>query len=336
VSAILVVDDEVGIRELVALSLAELGYDVSEAAGAADALAQLEARPFGVVLSDVHMPGLDGVTLAAEIRARYPDTVVIMLTGDDDPPVIVGSMRAGAIDYLVKPVPRMVLAHAVDRGLLWHVEARKERRARAAADRLLARRQHAIAHALADLDLASTSSIEALLRVLTLHDPAGYGHATRVAASAEALAGRMGLTLAPVQAIRHAALLHDIGKVAIGPAVLHKPAALDSCEIELIRRHPERGFEVLRSVPFLKESAEIVRAHHEHFDGCGYARGLSGDAIPIGARIVAVSDTFDALTHERPYRGAASREAAVREIHRCRGRQFDPAVVDAFVNSPAP
>jgi response regulator RpfG family c-di-GMP phosphodiesterase len=332
VNAILVVDDDPRLREIVRRLLGHAGYDVSEAGSAEEAMDRLQARRFGLVLSDVHMPGRNGMALAAEIRSQFPATAVIMLTGDHDSSAVVASMRAGAIDYLMKPVTRDVLGRAVQRGLAWHRKESASRRTRQSLDRMLARRERQIARAVADLDAASATSVEALLRVLNLHDPDGHGHATRVAALSVDLARCLDVGAAALGPIRQASLLHDIGKVAIGEAVLRKPSALDGGEFDMVRQHPERGYEVLRHVPFLAEAAAIVRAHHEHFDGCGYARGLAGDDIPLGARIVALADSYDALTHDRPYRRAAGLEAAMHEIRRCSGRQFDPAVVDAFVH----
>ena len=331
-NAILVVDDDPRLREVVRRLLGHAGYDVSEAGSAEEAVAHLQARRFGLVLSDVHMPGRNGMALAAEIRAQFPATAVIMLTGDHDSSAVVESMRAGAIDYLMKPVTRDVLGRAVERGLAWHRRESASHRSRKSLDRMLLRRERQIARAVADLDAASATSVEALLRVLNLHDPDGHGHATRVAITAVDLARRLGLAGPGLNLIRQASLLHDIGKVAIGEAVLRKPAALDGGEFDMVRQHPERGYEVLRHVPFLAEAAAIVRAHHEHFDGHGYARGLAGEDIPFGARIISLADTFDALTHDRPYRRAAGIEAATREIRRCCGRQFDPVVVDAFLD----
>ena len=329
-NAILVVDDDPRLREVVRRLLGHAGYDVSDAESAEQAMDRLQARRFGLVLSDVHMPGRNGMALAAEIRSQFPATAVIMLTGDHDSSAVVASMRAGAIDYLMKPVTRDVLGRAVERGLAWHRKELASHRTRQSLDRMLARRERQIARAIADLDTASATSVEALLRALNLHDPDGHGHATRVAVTSVALARHLGLAGPDLCAIRQASLLHDIGKVAIGEAVLRKPAALDGGEYDMVRQHPERGYEVLRHVPFLAEAAAIVRAHHEHFDGHGYARGLAAEEIPFGARIISLADTFDALAHDRPYRRAAGIDAATREIVRCRGRQFDPVVVDAF------
>ena len=330
-NGILVVDDDPRIRELVTCSLEMLGHEAIDADAAATAMARLERQRFGLVLIDVHMPGRDGMSLAAEIRERFPATAVIMLTGDDQIPAVVGSLRAGAMDYLVKPVPREMLAQAVDRGLAWHRKALLEERTRRRRDLLLSRRQRQITRALADLDLASATSADALLRLLTLHDSDSYGHATRVAETAGAIAEALGLPGDARRVIRHAALLHDIGKVAVVTSVLRKPAALDGGEVDLMRQHPERGYDVLRDVPHLRDTADIVLAHHEHFDGSGYARGLAGEDIPIGARVLTVADAFDALTHDRPYRPGRDPEAARLEILRCSGQQFDPRVVDAFI-----
>jgi len=147
------------------------------------------------------------------------------------------------------------------------------------------------------------------------------------------VAWQMGLRKEEVRQIEKAAILHDIGKIGVADAVLAKPGPLDDTEWAEMRRHPELGCRMLQGIDFLRDAAEIVHSHHEHYDGSGYPRGLKGDKIPLGARIFAVVDAYDAMTSYRPYRKARPHRKAVEEIVRNSGIQFDPDVVRAFLEA---
>jgi diguanylate cyclase (GGDEF)-like protein/putative nucleotidyltransferase with HDIG domain len=172
-----------------------------------------------------------------------------------------------------------------------------------------------------------------LLRALAERHPELDGHSCDVALLAETTARRLGLDSDDVEAVRQAAQLHDIGKVAIPEAILHKPGSLDDAEWRFMRRHSEIGERIIAEAPALSRVATMVRASHERFDGTGYPDGLRSEQIPLGARIVAVCDAFDAMITERPYSAALTPEAAERELRGCAGTQFDPAVVEAFCSS---
>ena len=177
---------------------------------------------------------------------------------------------------------------------------------------------------------ASRQSRDVLLRALAERNPELRHHLTGVAELAEATALRMRLGHDEVERVRHAAELHDVGKVAVPDAILTKPAALDDAEWAFIRRHTLIGERIVSAAPALTRVAQLVRSSHERWDGAGYPDGLAGEAIPLGARIVAVADAFDAMTGPRPYAVARSEEDAFAELRRCAGAQFDPAVVEAF------
>jgi diguanylate cyclase (GGDEF)-like protein/putative nucleotidyltransferase with HDIG domain len=174
---------------------------------------------------------------------------------------------------------------------------------------------------------------DVLLRALAERHPDLDGHSCDVALLAETTAKRLGLEPDEVEAIRQAAQLHDIGKVAIPEAILHKPGSLDEDEWVFMRRHSEIGERIIAEAPALSRVAAMVRASHERWDGSGYPDGMRGDDIPLGARVVAVCDAFDAMITERPYSAAISPDDAERELRACAGSQFDPAVVDAFCAS---
>jgi HD-GYP domain-containing protein (c-di-GMP phosphodiesterase class II) len=177
---------------------------------------------------------------------------------------------------------------------------------------------------------AGRQSKDVLLRALTERSPDLGGHLSSVAELAERTARRLGLPAEEIERIRHAGELHDAGKVAIPDAILSKPGPLTEDEWGFVRRHPLIGERIVRSAPSLSRVAELVRSTHERFDGNGYPDRLQADAIPLGSRIVAVCDAFDAMTSGRPYAAARTPEEALGELRRCAGRQFDPAVVETF------
>ncbi len=196
------------------------------------------------------------------------------------------------------------------------------------------RRQQADVQRRADDVKSNYDSIVAVLcAALDLHDSVTHGHARRVSDLASVVAWQMGLRKEEERRIEKAAILHDIGKIGIADAVLAKPGPLDEAEWAEMKRHPELGYRMLQGIDFLRDAAEIVYSHHEHYDGSGYPRGLKGDDIPLGARVFAVVDAYDAITSYRPYRKAQPHRKAVEEIVRNSGIQFDPDVVRAFLEA---
>jgi putative nucleotidyltransferase with HDIG domain len=175
------------------------------------------------------------------------------------------------------------------------------------------------------------ATLAALSRTIEARDSFARGHASRVEVLAHSLARRLGLDRSVLLRLRLGALMHDIGKLAVPEAVLVKPGALNDVERAQIRRHPGAGAWMLRAMGVAKESLPGVLFHHERWDGRGYPAGLSGESIPLEARILAVVDSFDAITSIRPYRGARPAADALDELDRCAGSQFDPAIVDAFI-----
>jgi len=176
-------------------------------------------------------------------------------------------------------------------------------------------------------------SIRALAGAIEAKDPYTRGHSDRVTHYSRLIAQALGLSPAEVDVVVRAAVLHDVGKIGVPSAVLNKPARLDDDEFRLIQRHPEVGTEIVREIRAMEETLAIIRHHHERIDGRGYPDGLRGGALPLGARILAVADTFDAMTSDRPYRQGLPNEVAYEEIERCAGTQFDPEVARVFLDN---
>jgi putative nucleotidyltransferase with HDIG domain len=197
---------------------------------------------------------------------------------------------------------------------------------------LVAGQTQKLRDAYAELESSYDITLEALGNALDLKDAETEGHSKRVTAFTMVIARTMGLQRDRIRVIARGAFLHDIGKMAIPDAILRKPGRLTQEEQTLMREHARLGYQMLRRIPFLQEAANIVYSHQERYDGSGYPRGLKGDQIPLGARMFAVADTFDAITSDRPYRAAQSISAARREIQRYSGTQFDPEVVNVFTS----
>jgi len=339
---ILVVDDEEPIREVVCSMLGAAGYPCTPAASGNEALALLASgEEFELMLSDLMMAEMQGDILLERAKERFPDMPVIMVTAVSDLSVALSAIRNGAYDYLLKPFERDQLLNTVKRALenrrlrlenrafQLHLESRveeqTERLRRALADREQAN---------ADLKRSHDMMLEALGDALDLKDAETEGHSKRVTAFTIAIARAMRLPDEEVESIAHGAFLHDIGKMAIPDSVLRKPGPLTPDEVLIMREHCLRGYQMVCKIPFLADAAEIVYAHQERWDGTGYPRGLKGEEIPLGARIFSIADTLDAITSDRPYRGAQSYQAAREEIKRWSGRQFDPAIVQVFLNMP--
>ena len=333
---ILVVDDEAPMRDIMVALLEHSGYSVATAAGADEALEYLQGNPLcDLVLSDLIMPDSDGFSLLDRINQDHPGTPVVMLTAVHDIRVATNAFRRGAVDYLLKPFDRPELTGVVTRAIE-HGQLFKQNAAyRQNLEQIMSSRTSRLRATMQELEKSYDITLEAMGDALDLRDSETEGHSRRVTAYTIALAREVGLNADQLHTIARGAFLHDIGKIATPDAILLKPGKLTPEETVIMREHCTRGYEMVRKIPFLSQASEIVHAHQESFDGSGYPRGLSGEDIPLGARIFAIADTLDAMTSDRPYRKSMSFEQARAEISKFSGRQFDPRIVDIFLAMPA-
>jgi len=272
--------------------------------------------------------------LLSKIRVDYPDIPVVMVTAVHDISVALAAIRNGAYDYLLKPFEREQLLASVRRAVeIRHLKA-ENLAYQTKLESLVSARTEMLHQALADLERSYDITLEALGDALDLKDAETEGHSKRVTAFTIAIARAMGLPQEKVRVIARGAFLHDVGKMAIPDAILRKPGRLTAEEQTIMQQHAQLGYQMLRKIPFLHEAADIVYSHQERYDGTGYPRGLRGDQIPLGARIFAIADTFDAMTSDRPYRAAQSIPSARREIERQADKQFDPEIVKVFKSIP--
>lgn len=320
----LLVDDHAGVRTAVARGLVAYGLQCRQAGSGLEAMDHLAVETPDVVISDIQMPGMDGVALLRELRERHPDVVVIMVTGVDDVTTAVDCLQLGAYDYIVKP---------------FQVEQLRTRVLQAVERRQLVLENRRYQEHLAELVQQQALRIEELflegvqsiVHALEAKDLYTRGHSARVAAYATATARHVGLDEDVIQVIGLGAELHDVGKIGVSEAVLNKPGRLTDEEYRHIMQHTVIGARILGTLlKHGRPALEIIRSHHERLDGRGLPDGLSGDAIPLHARIVTVVDAFDAMTTGRAYRRGIAPEAAMGELAKHVRTQFDPVVVEAF------
>jgi putative nucleotidyltransferase with HDIG domain len=330
---VLVIDDDRAVREVLCAVLREEGYPVKQAPGADAALELLRGEQgLPLLLCDVKMPEHDGLWLLDQVLQRHPHAAVVMLTGYGDTEYAVACLRRGAADYLLKPPKVTELVRAVERA--WSRSRLRSARARYhdGLARRVRERTSELTVALEGVAQAYSSTLAALVHALDAREHETSDHSQRVVRYTVAIARQMGMAEAELEDIGRGALLHDIGKIGVPDSILLKPGPLTAAEWIEMRKHPEVGYRILESIAFLRPAAEIVLAHQERWDGGGYPRGLSGEAIPLGARIFTIADTLDAITSDRPYRGAVSFAEARAEITRCAGTQFDPRCAKAFAH----
>jgi response regulator RpfG family c-di-GMP phosphodiesterase len=335
---IVVVDDEVAIREVLADGLEAFGFEIITAEDAAAAFEMASRGDVALVLTDIEMPGESGVSLLRRLKAAFPDVDVVMVTGVVDIQTALDAIRQGASDYISKPFNLDEVRIVVDRTLekrrllrenrayQVHLEAMVEARTREVVDK-----SQEIERLFRDLESSYEATLQAMVTALDFRDNETLGHSRRVVDYAVLVATGMGVREPDLGWIRRGAILHDIGKIGVSDSTLRKPGKLDADEWVEMKKHPEMGWRMLQHVPFLAPALDIVYCHQERWDGTGYPRGLKGEQIPLGARIFAVVDTFDAMTSDRPYRAALTIEDARAEVGRFAGIQFDPQVAQAFL-----
>jgi putative two-component system response regulator len=318
---ILLVDDENGIRQSLSTYLEIHGFDVETAEDAATALDLFQKQRPDMVLTDISMPGMSGLDLLQQVKEKDQTVEVIMITAYLDISFAIQAMRRGAYDFFTKPFN-------FDKILLTVERARERQSLRKQAEEyaLLKQQKQFEQQAIIETALGFARAVEE-------RDKFNIGHGQRTAVFSRMLGEALELDEARLKNIYHAALLHDVGKIGIDDAILNKPSRLSEEEYVAIRRHPELGDYVLRPISFFADIRKAVRHHHERWDGQGYPDGLSGEDIPLDARILCIADYFDSITSARPYRNPMSDQEAVDLIRSESGRIFDPSLVELFLDA---
>jgi putative two-component system response regulator len=308
---VLCVDDEPVILQIERRLLEVQGFDPVTCGDPVAAIALFDDKPFDVVITDIHMPGMDGLTLMKALRERRPELPVMVVTGQGTVDTAIQALREGASGMLVKPFTGEELLGEVRRALAvsqMHYEALQYRYMSPVLD---------------SIALTLSTAIEA--RNLETGE-----HCRQLGVLSERMAAVLGGDERQCMTIRIGGYLHDIGKIGTADAILLKPGRLTDEEMAEMRRHSEIGAGILEVHEAMAEIAQIVRHHHERWDGQGYPAGLAGTAIPLGGRIIAVADAFSAMTNDRIYRPAMPMEQAWAELRAHSGTQFDPEIVAVF------
>jgi len=315
---LLVVDDEPGIQKVLSTFFAQRGYEVKTAGNGEDALKLFEECHPHLVFLDVRMGGMSGVEVLRRIREKDPVTKVIMITAVKDDATVTQTKALGASDYVTKPFDLEYLQNEV----MGKVHAQLYEELRQSHERL---------------QRIFRGVVEAFVLVIGKTDPhytgAHVGRTVRYGTKIVQRLRRNGVSVGsiPEEIFLAGILLHDVGKIFTPKEILLKAGPLSDQEWVIMKKHPADGADVVGQIEGLEEMARIIRHHQEKYDGTGYPDGLRGDQIPLGSRVASVVDAFDAMITDRPYRKGMPVEAALEELKRCTGTQFDPAIVSVML-----
>jgi response regulator RpfG family c-di-GMP phosphodiesterase len=298
------------------------------------AFAKLGQNDYSVVLCGADFSSTDALEIICRLQTIAPNSVLILLGEEDSADFAVKAFRAGAFDFLRMPSELDEVEASVARAVE-HYEMRNLKDSyQFHLESLAAERATEIDKALEEVESSYRITLKALVQALETRDFETHGHSERVVTFSLRLGHELGMDKAGLRDLELGALLHDIGKIGVPDAVLRKPAKLNEEEWDKMKLHPLHGQQILRNIKFLEGAAKVVCQHHEQWDGSGYPYGLRGEYIDIGARIFSVVDAFDAMVSDRVYRKGRPYEAALEELERCSGQQFDPVIVEAFKNIP--
>lgn len=327
-------DDEPQMRSALTAALEGRVEHIASVASAHEALLAIESGEYDIVLSDMYMPRASGLDLLNLAHRSHWDIALVLISGKPEPAEIVAAMRLQAADFLFKPIDIPTLWEAIDRVYHRLLSKRELRDYRHTLEQSLQRRTLDLEHALDYLETNYAATLESLVTALDAREQETCAHSFRVRAYTAHLARLVGYPPSLLPQLENAALLHDIGKIAISDTILLKNAKLTPEEFSLMKEHTRIGEHMVQRISFLRPASLIIRHHHEKYDGSGYPDNLAGNDIPLGARIFTFADTLDAMTSDRCYRAAPGLDAARAEIIRCTGKQFDPQITRAFCDVP--
>jgi putative nucleotidyltransferase with HDIG domain len=328
--SVLIVDDEEPIRNALKKFLSQQGYDVVTASTGDEALRVLQRQKVSVLLLDVRMPGRSGIDLVPQVLELEPAIAVLMLTAVNDATTAALCMQRGAMDYLTKPIDLSDLARAILRAIRRRDSLVEQANVNQWLKEEVAVRTAELRRERAKLERLSVATLEALVNALEAKDPFIRGHSARVADLGAMIAAELGLSDEQVEQVRMAGRLHDIGKIGIREEILTKEGPLTAEEYEQVKQHVVVGSQILAPLSHLGEIISFVRSHHERWDGQGYPDQIRGEAIALGARILAAAEIYDALTTARPYQEKMPPDVAVERMRDLAGSVLDPSVYKAL------
>lgn len=321
---ILAADDTPASLKLLNDILVAEGYEVRAAINGELALNSAKMDPPDLILLDISMPGMDGFEVCAHLKEmeHTRDIPVIFVSALSAIEEILKGFKRGAVDYVTKPFHREELLARVRT----HIELNQLRHH---LEKMVEERTKSLKESEEKLKATLLESITAIAATVELRDPYTAGHQLRVAEIASAIAGELGWSEQQIEGLYLAGVVHDVGKIYIPAEILSKPGKLSEIEFNLIRQHPQAGYDILKGIDFPWPIAQFVLQHHERQNGSGYPEGLTADEISPEAQILIVADVIEAIASHRPYRPALGIEVALHEIEEHRGILFDPEVADA-------
>ncbi|MBW2339987.1 MAG: response regulator [Deltaproteobacteria bacterium] len=337
---LLIVDDEPNVLKSLKRELRHEGYTIYLANQGKAGLEILEKHDIGVILSDQMMPGMDGVTFLEAAKQQKPDVVRLILTGHRSLENAMAAInRSQIFGYLTKPWSSEGLKGAIARACEHYNLILQNKRLQELTDKQNKDLQQfntnleALVHdRTLQLEEAVREGVLMLAMAADAKDDNTGQHVQRISELTEGLCVRLGMSPEESERIGFFSMMHDVGKIHIPDNILRKPGPLTEQEWSVMKEHTIIGEKILGNKPFYQTAREIARSHHEKWDGSGYPDGLQGKAIPLVARVVAVADVFDSLTHERPYKKAWPVGKALKEVKRLSGRHFDPEIMEVFLN----
>ena len=332
---ILIIDDELSPRESIRMVLKDK-YIVSTASGGAEGLESMVQNPADLVLLDIKMPEMDGITALQEIKKKHPNTEVILVTAFESLETAKSAVRFGAFDYMTKPFDKDELIKVVGKGLEKKHESEGQK---IEHEKLLYKTIHLedqVNKARESIMMGYEGTVKALILTIDAKDHYTFDHSEHVARLSSEIANILNLPSNIIDKIEKAANMHDIGKIGVDEMILRKNGRLTPEEFFEIKKHPEIGARIVRQVPFLEDVVPVILYHHERYDGKGYPEGLKGENIPLHARIVMVADAIDSMMHARPYRGSLPMEKVFKELEENIGTQFDPVIVELILKKKIP
>jgi len=321
---ILIIDDDREIDQIISKSLIAEKFQPKIAFDGQMALNLLKQEQFDIILLDLKLPLYSGEELLKIIKTSYPYSDVIIITAYGSIQSAVESMKCGAYDYILKPINIDLLIMTIKRC----IEKRRLFEQLTDEKKLFQK----VSELYENLNDLFFGTLKSLGDIIEAKDAYTGGHCERISKYSNIIAENIGLSNEKKSVLRYAALLHDIGKISIPENILAKPGKLTESEFNLIKLHPIRGIQILKPIKQLEDSLPGIKYHHERYDGKGYPEGISGEKIPLIARILCISDSFDAMTSDRPYRQKMQFKEAKEELLRCSGTQFDPELVSVFTN----
>lgn len=327
---ILIVDDEKRILDSFSMLLEDFCCAMKTATEPEQAINLVSKQDFDIVFLDQFLGGTTGLELMKRMHAIKPDIYFVIISGNGSSELVLSSLKQGATDFISKPFFVSDLIKSID-----YVKKKQQ----------LDRERHELILDLSckldkktkELRAVYFPVLSSLVQVMEKKDVGTYGHSIRVRQHSSLIAAALDLSAEEREILKVSAMLHDIGKIGTSDMILGKPGPLSEDEMKIVRSHPQKGFEILKPLKKIFDQMESILPailhHHENYDGSGYPLGLSGDDIPLPARIIAVADTYDAILSDRPYRTAADHEHAVEELTKHAGTQFDGKIVHSFIRA---